>query len=329
MGLLAACGNANTGGSSTAGGTASTTESSSDGGASANLTMGTGGESGTYYAFGGVLANYIGQNTDVKINVVSSGGSAANITDVVMNKTVELATVQSDVMTYAYNGTNSFEESGAMSDFRVLGGLYAETVQIVTCDPSLTSIADLKGKSVCVGDVGSGTYYNTVDLLAAYDMTIDDVKPIYQSFGDSAESLKDGKIDAALITAGAPTTAVTDLSTSKDVYLISIDEEHMTKILNDCPWYAELTIPAGTYSGFDEDTTTVTVKATLICSADMDEDVAYEITKTIYDGASDIAALHAKGEELTKEFATEGIAVPFHAGAAKYFSEQGITVETN
>ena len=313
--VLAALAGCSSGGGSNSGsdssGSSSSSSSGSSGGGAVNLTMGT------------------GENTDVKINVVSSGGSAANISDIVLNKTVELATVQSDVMTYAYNGTNSFEESGAMSDFRVIGGLYAETVQIITCDPNLTSVEDLRGRSICVGDIGSGTYYNTVDVLAAYDMTIDDVNPIYQSFGDSAESLKDGKIDAAVITAGAPTTAVTDLATSKEVYLISIDDEHMTKILNDCPWYAELTIPAGTYAGFDQDAVTVTVKATLVCSSDLDEDTVYTLTKTIYDGASDIAGLHAKGEELSVEFATDGIAVPFHAGAAKYFAEQNVTVETN
>ena len=325
---LAGCSSGGSSGGSASSSSTTSAPAESSGGASANLTMGTGGESGTYYAFGGVLANYIGQNTDVKINVVSSGGSAANISDIVLNKTVELATVQSDVMTYAYNGTNSFAETGAMSDFRVIGGLYAETVQIVTCNPDLTSVEDLRGKSICVGDIGSGTYYNTVDVLAAYGMTIDDVNPIYQSFGDSTESLKDGKIDAAVITAGAPTTAITDLSTSKEVYLISIDDEHMSKILSDCPWYAELTIPAGTYAGFDQDAKTVTVKATLVCSSDMDEEVVYTITKTIFDGASDIAGLHAKGEELSTEFATDGIAVPFHAGAAKYFAEQNVTVDT-
>lgn len=295
---------------------------------SANLTMGTGGESGTYYAFGGVLGSYIGQNTDIAINVVSTGGSAANITGIVAEGIYDLATVQSDVMTYAYNGTNSFAENGAMSDFRVLGGLYAETVQIVTCDPEIKSVADLAGKSVCVGDVGSGTYFNTVDILAAYDMTIDDINPVYQSFGDSAESLKDGKIDAALLTAGAPTTAVTDLATSKTVYLVSIDDEHMATLLEACPWYASYTIPAGTYAGFDEDAVTVTVKATLVCAADLDDAVAYEIVKTIYEGAADITELHAKGAELSLEFATDGIAVPFHAGAAQYYAEQGITVAT-
>ena len=294
----------------------------------ATLTMGTGGESGTYYAFGGVLASYIGQNTDVNITVVSSGGSAANISDIVLNGTVELATVQSDVMTYAYEGTNSFEESGAMSDFRVLGALYSEAVQIVTCDQNLVSVSDLAGKNVCVGDIGSGTYYNTIDVLSAYGMTLDDINPIYQSFGDSTESLKDGKIDAAFICAGAPTTAVTDLATSKEVYLISIDDGHMASLLKSCPWYASITIPAGTYEGFDKNTNTITVKATLICSANLDEETAYTIVSTIYDNADAIAELHGKGAELDLEFATEGITVPFHAGAAKYFEEKGITVDT-
>ena len=292
------------------------------------LTMGTGGESGTYYAFGGVLGGYIGQNTDVSINVVSSGGSAANLTGIVVDGVYDLATVQSDVMTYAYNGYNSFAEGGPLTGFRVLGGLYAETVQIVTCDPNIKSVADLAGKNVCVGDVGSGTYFNTVDILGAYGMSIDDITPVYQSFGDSTESLKDGKIDAAFTTAGAPTTSIVDLATAKNVYLVSIDDEHMTKLLADCPWYASYTIPAGTYNGFDSDTVTVTVKATLVCRADLSDDVAYAIVSTIYNNADAITALHAKGAELSLDFATDGIAVPFAKGAAKYFAENGITVAT-
>ena len=296
--------------------------------AAANLTMGTGGEAGTYYAFGGVLGSYLGQNTDVSVNVVSSGGSAANITGIVVDGIYDLATVQSDVMTYAYNGTNSFADGGAMSDFRVLGGLYAETVQIFTCNPDIKSVADLAGRSICVGDVGSGTYFNTVDVLAAYGLTLDDVNAVYQSFADSAESIKDGKIDAAVLTAGAPTTAIVDLTTAKDVYLVSIDDEHMEKLLADCPWYASYTIPAGTYKGVDTDTVTVTVKATLVCRADLDDDVAYTIVSTIYNNADAIAALHDKGAELSLDFATDGIAVPFAEGAAKFYAENGITVDT-
>jgi hypothetical protein len=293
-----------------------------------NLTMGTGGEAGTYYAFGGVLGSYVGQKTDISINVVSSGGSAANITGIVTDKTYDLATVQSDVMTYAYNGTNSFAETGKLDGFRVLGGLYAETVQIVTCDPAIKTVADLKGKNVCVGDVGSGTYFNTVDILAAYDMTIDDITPVFQSFGDSTESLKDGKIDAAFTTAGAPTNSIVDLTTAKTVYLVSIDDAHMSKLLSACPWYAAYTIPGGTYKGFDDDAATVTVKATLVCRADLDDDVAYTIVSTIFSNTADITAAHAKGAELSLDFATDGIAVPFAKGAAKFFAENGITVAT-
>ena len=199
-------------------------------------------------------------------------------------------------------------------------------MQIVTCNPEIDSIDDLAGKNVCVGDVGSGTYFNTIDVLAAYGMTIDDIKPVYQSFGDSTESLKDGKIDAAFLCAGAPTNAVTELATSNDVYLISIDDEHMATLLEACPWYASLTIPAGTYSGFDQDAVTITVKATLVAREDLDEDVAYEIVSTIFENTDAITALHGKGAELSVEFATDGIAVPFNAGAARYYAEKGIDV---
>ncbi len=295
--------------------------------ASGTLTVGTGGEGGTYYAFSGVLATVIGQKTDVNLAVVSTGGSKDNL--VSMNDGIyQLATVQSDVMTYAYNGTNSFADSGAIGSFRVLGALYAETVQMVTLNPDIKSVSDLKGKNVCIGDVGSGTYYNTIDVLGAYDMTLDDITPVYQSFSDSTESLKDGKIDAAFLCAGAPTTAVTELATANDVYLISIDDAHMEKLLADCPYYASYTIPAGTYTGFDEDAVTVTVKATLVAASSVSDDAAYAIVQAIFDNAEEIAGLHAKGEELSLEFATDGIAVPFAVGAARYYAENGITVAT-
>ena len=307
---LAACGN-----------------SGSSGSVSANLTMGTGGEAGTYYAYGGVLATYLGQETDVNVTVNSTGGSKANIAGI-DSGLYDLATVQSDVLGYAYNGTNSFADEGAVQSFVALGALYAETVQLVTCDPDIKSVEDLRGKSVCVGDVGSGTSFNTIDILAAYGMTLDDINVVYGSFADGVEGLKDKKIDVAVSTAGAPTPAITDLSATNDVYLISIDDEHMDILLANAPWYAAYTIPAGTYKGCDQDTTTITTKATLIARADIDDDVAYAIVSTIFDNKDAITELHAKGAELDLTFATEGIAAPFSAGAAKYFSEHGITVNT-
>ncbi len=293
---------------------------------SKGLSMGTGGPAGTYYAFGGILCQVVGEDLGISMTAVTTGGSGANLES--MGAVYQLATVQSDVMTYAFEGTNSFAESGKLDNFRVLCALYAETVQIVTIDPSIKSVADLKGKSVCVGDQGSGTYYNTIDVLAAYGMTLDDINPVYQSFDASTESVQDGKIDAAFLCAGAPTPAVATLASAKNINLISIDDEHMEKLLKDCPYYASYTIPAGTYDGLDVDTQTVTVKATLICSANMTDECAYNIVKSIFDNKDAITALHAKGAELDLTFATEGIAVPFHDGAAKFFSENGIDVKT-
>ena len=138
--------------------------------------------------------------------------------------------------------------------------------------------------------------------------------------------MKDGKIDAAFIVAGAPTTAISDLATSNEVYLVSIDDEHAATLMERCPYYTQYTIPAGTYNGLDEDVKTVTVKATLIVSADAAEDDVYELTKAIFENIDAITEGHSKGAELSLENAVDGIDVPFHAGAAKYFAEQGITV---
>ena len=127
-------------------------------------------------------------------------------------------------------------------------------------NPDIKSVSDLKGKTVSVGALGSGVYFNALDVFAAYDMTLDDISPVYQSFGDSAESLKDKKIDAAFIVAGAPTTAITDLSTSGQVYLVAIDDEHVDKLIAASPYYSAYTVTADTY-GMPEDVQTVAVAA--------------------------------------------------------------------
>ena len=222
---------------------ASVKEGAGTGTASA-LTFGTGGESGTYYAFGGVLASYVTGNSDVSVTAVTSDGSKANIEDLTAGD-VQIAFAQSDVLSYAYNGERLF--TSPVKGFSVVAALYMEQVQIVTTNSAIKSVADLKGKSVSIGAAGSGVYFNAIDVLEAYGMTESDIKAVYQSFGDSADSLKDGKIDAAFIVAGAPTTAITDLATSGSVYLVSLDDTHVQSLLASSPYYSAYTIPAGTY----------------------------------------------------------------------------------
>ena len=296
-------------------------------GASGSARMGTGGTAGTYYAFGGVLGQYMKNHANVDVTVVSTDGSKANIQGIAAGD-YQLGTVQSDVMAYAWAGTRSFEADGAVNSFRVIAGLYAEAVQLVTMDPSIKSVADLAGKRVSIGAPGSGVYFNAIDVLSAAGLTENDIQAQYQSFADSADALKDGKIDAAFIVAGAPTAAITELCTTNSAYLVPIDGEIADKLMAASPFYTLYTIPAGTYNGQTEDVVTVTVKATLIVSADADEETVYNLTKAIFDNVAAITAENGKGAELSIENATSGMTAPFHPGAAKYFAEQGVTVPT-
>ena len=327
---LAACG-----GSSSSGDTSSdsSTDSSANApAASAKLRFVTGGESGTYYAFGSVIAQHATNNTDVSVTGLVGNGSKSNVEELA-DGNAELAFCQSDVMAYAYNGTNLFESP--IDCFSTVAALYMEDVQIVTTDPSIKTVADLAGKNVSVGAAGSGVYFNAVDILSAYGLGDLDaegkftkINATYQSFGDSADSLKDGKIDAAFIVAGAPTTAITDLSTTKTAYLVSLDDEHIDDLLAASPYYTKHVIPAGTYNGQEEDVTTVAVGAVILARDDVSEDAIYALTADIFDNAADLVSSHAKYGELSTEFGASITSVPYHPGAAKYFAEKGFDVAT-
>ena len=308
-------------------GTASTSSDSDSKGATA-MSMGTGSPTGTYYAYGGVIGQYIKNNAGISVNAVSTGGSKDNIQGIDVGD-YQLGTVQSDVMHYAWNGTRAFEEDGKLTTFRTVAGLYAEAVQLVTTNASIKTVADLKGKKVSIGAPGSGVYFNAIDILTAAGLTEKDINPQYQNFDQSADALKDGKIDAAFIVAGAPTPAITELCmTNAKTRIVPIDGDIADKLMKDNTFYSVYKIPANSYKNQDKEITTVTVKATLIVDANATEDDVYKITKAIFDNMADISKEHAKGAELSLENATEGLTVPFHAGAAKYFKEKDIEVAT-
>ena len=289
-----------------------------------NLVFSTGGDGGTYFAVGGVIAQHVSTNTDVKVTSVASGGSKANIL-LLDSGDAQLGFSQSDVMAYAYNGTNLFENP--IDCFSTVAALYMEQVQIVTTNPAIKTVADLAGKSVSIGAPGSGVYFNAIDVLGAYGLTENDIKPTYQSFGDSADSLKNGQIDAAFIVAGAPTTAVTDLATTKDVYLVSLDDEHVDKLLASSPYYTKVTISKDVY-GLDSDTITVAVSAVVLARDDVSEDAIYKLVADIFDNAASLTDTHAKYAEVSTEFGASVTSVPYHPGAAKYFAEKGFDVPT-
>lgn len=332
---LAACGGSSGSGSSgqTAAPETAAVETEAAGGEEAaapvgggDLTFATGGESGTYYAFGTVLAQHVSEKTPTNVTAIVGNGSQANIEDLDAGA-VQLAFAQSDVLSYAYKGVNLFEESGAVSSFSVVAPLYMEQVQVVTMNPDIKSIEDLAGRNVSIGASGSGVYFNALDVLGAYGLSESDIKAQYLNFGDSADNLKDGKIDAAFIVAGAPTTAITDLATGGEVFLLSLDDEHADKLIEQSPYYSKYTIPADVY-GTAEDVMTVAVGAVVIARDDVDEGDVYNFVSSVFENLDEVKAAHAKGEELSLEFATSITDVPYHPGAAKYFEEKGFTVST-
>ena len=293
--------------------------------APAKLRFVTGGESGTYYAFGSVIAQHATNNAGVDVVGLVGNGSQSNVMEL-LDGNAELAFCQSDVMAYAYEGTNLFAEVGAIDCFSTVAALYMEQVQIVTLDPEIKTVADLAGKKVSIGAAGSGVYFNAIDILGAYGLTEDDIIPTYQSFGDSANALKDGQIDAAFIVSGAPTAAVTELATTNDVYLVALDDEHVEKLLASSPYYAKNVISADTYASLDGDVTTVAVGAVVLAANTVSEDAVYALCADIFNNAADLVSSHAKYGELSMEYGASITSVPYHPGAAKYFAEKGFTV---
>ena len=286
------------------------------------IRMATGGTTGTYYAFGSAVSQILAEKTGFTIPVQSSGASKANIQLIDVGE-VEIAIVQNDVMDYAWKGVDLFNGE-KINSFSSMAALYAEVCQVVANPASgITSISDLRGKSVSVGDAGSGTEFNARQILEAYGISFNDIDKQNLSFGASADALRDNKIDAFFCVAGSPTPAIIDLATSKEIIILEIDDSHADSLIRNYPFYTQFPIEAGSYRNHAMAVKTVAVKATFIVSSKLSEDTVYKLTKALFENKAEIQAAHVKGNELSPAYAVDGISVPFHPGALKYFREIG------
>lgn len=295
--------------------------------ANKNYVFATGGTSGTYYSFGGVIANLWNNNIEgLNITAQSTGASAENLR-LINRGEAELAFVQNDVMDYAYNGTDMFEGE-ILSNFSAILTLYPEVVQIAATKSSgIRSIADMKGKRVSVGDAGSGTEFNAKQILEAYGLTFNDIRKSNLSFKESSDGLQNGTLDACFIVAGVPNAALQELSLSADMTLVPIGNTQIVEIISQYKYYTEVNIPADTYKGVESDTRAIAVKATIAVNNNIPDEEVYNMIKTIFDKQSDLSLAHAKGNELNIEEAPKGISIPFHPGAVKYYEELGYHVQ--
>ena len=304
---LASCGNpnqpSNSGTTSTPAASTGTTSTTTPpaGGSGETVTLATGGTSGTYYAYGGVMQTTLNPLlTTGQLNVTSTGASSANILEVA-DGNAQMSILQSDVLSYAHSGTDLFTEAETSSQW--VAGLYNETVQI-----------------------SSGTEVNARQVLEAYGMTTADITATNGSFGDAANDLKDGKIDAAFTVAGAPTTSITELDATAEFDMISLTPEAVEYLTTNYPFLVQEDLPAGTYpNNIDYDVTCVAVKAVLVASEDLSEDFVYELLTQMFENQESMAATQAKFQFLTLENAVAGVGdVPMHPGAEKFYTEKGV-----
>ncbi len=288
------------------------------------VNIGTGGTAGTYFPLGGAFAEIWNNNIEgVNATAQSTGASVANI-NLLLDEKVEVVIVQNDIVWYAHNGVNMFDGQ-KFEDLRGLCTLYSEPLQIVTTDPNIKTLSDLKGKKIAVGAIGSGVEANARQIIAAAGLDFDkDIEAKFLSFSEASSGLKDKQVDVAFLTAGIPTAAIQDLSAQHDVYVVPITGDLADGLIEEYDFFTQFTIPAGTYKGQKEDVTTLTVKSMLAVSSNLDEELAYQLTKQIYTNHERIEAAHNVGKYITKETAAEGMSVPLHKGSEKYFKEEGI-----
>lgn len=285
----------------------------------------TGGVAGVYFPFGTAIATVLNEQFGLDIVVQATGASRDNVL-LMEDGEVQMALVQNDVMDYAWNGTGLFAADGAFRGFRTVATLYPEVCQVIAV-PGIYSIADLRGRRVSVGAAGSGTEFNARHILEAHGLSFADITVHHMGFGPSADAVRDGIIDAAFITSGAPTPAIVDLALGRPITVLPVEPSAWAILEREFPFYTQYTIRGGTYTGIPHDVTTVAVMATLIVCERLSDETVYTITRGLFEHRDRIALGHARGNDIDSARAVTGVTVPFHSGAARFFRSLGLNVQ--
>ena len=290
-----------------------------------NIHLATGGTGGTYFAYGNALKDVAKQDSNIDMSIQMSAGSAANIR-LIENNIVDMAIVQNDTLTDAFNGKGEFE-GNPIKKTKAVAGLYTENYQIVVNKKlQLNSVEDLKGLRVSVGEEGSGVLKNAKNILKAYGLTVNDIDVRYLSFDDAATALKNGELDAFFVTAATPTKAISELADANvPIDILSLDDRAVRFLENSYDGYSVTTIKSGTYKGINKDITTVGVMAVLVANENVSAnhiDAILNLLKVHHDSFNKIS-----GDTLNifDESALNSIDAPFHKAAAKWYSDNGIT----
>lgn len=291
------------------------------------IRFGTGGVGGKYYAYGSTLAEMLKAEKNISLDVKTTAGSAANLR-LLREGFLDLALVQSDLLSDALKGTGNFAAVGPGTGYAAVAGLYTEACQIVvSADSEIKSVQDLVGKKISVGERESGVLKNAEQILLAHGLTFEMIEPDYLSFADSAAALERGEIDAFFCTAGAPTIAISDLSKKMKIRLLSIEPRIFQNMMTMYHGYTPCKIPVGTYEGQTEEISTLGVKAVLVARKNLTDKIVVQVTDCIFENADKISSAANVPSNFNLEHATKNVPSAFHSGAVKYYAAQGVEVE--
>ena len=290
------------------------------------LTIASGWVVGAYYPIAGGMSRIVHiKLPGVRVTVESSGASVANA-KLVASGDADLAILQNDIAFYAWNGQLMFKDQPIRNMVGIFS-LHPEPVQVLATTASgIKSVKDMKGKRVSIGPLGSGTEVNSIQILEANGLRLEDLGRIERlDAGGASEQIKDGRIDAGIFTTGIGAAVIVDTLLTGKAAMVPVTKAEAETLQKKYPFYVSIMIPAGTYRGQDKEVPTVSVKAMMVARSDLPEDLIYSFTKVIFDNLDMLYAAHAAAMALTLKTALEGMPIPLHPGAAKFYKEKGIS----
>ena len=291
-----------------------------------NLSIATGGTGGVYYPIGGGLAELIGKYVDGYSAVAEVTGASVENMGLIHREDSDLAIALADTVYQAYHGTGAFE-GRQIADVRAIASVYPNAVQIVTLQGSgINSLADLKGKRVSVGAPGSGTEVNARAVLESNGVSYDDFTVQRLNFNETADALRDNDIDAGFWSVGPPTSSILSLANSRDIKLLSLTEEEVKNAMGAEAVFAPYQLAANMYDGMDAPVDTVGIPNVLTVNAAMSEELAYQITKVLFEKIDELRAIHPAANDTTVEFSMGSTPIPMHPGALRYYEEVGAEI---
>lgn len=288
------------------------------------MAIGTASTGGTWYPLGGGVANIINKNVTGYFAAAHPSGASIENIRAISKKQDAISLSMPDTAFHAYKGMEAFANK-PVKELRGLMSTYPIDIQFFAlANGGIKSISDLKGKKVAVGAPGSGTEAMARYVLNVFGMTYDDIQEQFLSATETTEALKDGNIDAGIVTLGTPAPALIDLATQRDILFLDIDPVIADKINKEFPAYFPTVIPAGTYKGQSKPHHTLSWMGLFVVHQDMNDQLAYDILKALFAHKEELYAIHAQFKGITLENAVKGMPIPFHPGAEKFYKEKGL-----